>query len=127
MDVSAFIEHLERIIDIADQLKRVEEKLDRLVEATPVRQIVTASDICTELRVSRDQLRTRPWILPSFGQPDISGRTRKWFIQTWEKWKEDLPAREQAWHSMSDQRRNEILGEPGNRRAYIGSKGMNDE
>ena len=127
MNFETLLAAINQLPEISARLDRIEYMLSRLMKAVPVREIITCTDICSELHISRDQLRSRPWILPSFGQPDFSGRTRKWFVQTWETWKQDLPAREQSWHSMSDQHRKKIQRLSRNGLAQTGSGGLKNE
>ena len=111
MELADLIEGFEKLPAISQRLERIEEKLDRLLEATPVRRFVDISWICAELGCSRDWLRSRLWILPAFGVPDVSGTPKRWKLETWRSWSNDLAAREQVWRALSDDRRREILKE----------------
>ena len=91
------------------RLDAIEELLARIAEALPLREYITVDDICHELNCGRDYIRSRPWILPAFGIPDLDGRPRRWRLDHWWIWKADLGAREQAWIQMSDARRREIV------------------
>jgi len=109
MEVEALLKALEKITEIAPRLDRLEKKLDSLIDATPVRQFIDTEWICAELGCSRDWIRSRPWMLPNFGNPDITGRPRRWKCITWETWKSDLKSREQAWKAMSEIERRRVV------------------
>jgi hypothetical protein len=108
MDLATVVSALERLPEIADRLERIEECVRSIEKATPIKRYVDIRWICTELGCSRDWLRTRPWVLPNFGQSEVSGSPRRWKLDTWRAWAEDLSAREQAWRAMSAVDRNRV-------------------
>ena len=109
MDIYDLVAALEKVAELPRRLGSVEEKLDQLVAATPVRQYVDIAWICKEIGCSRDWLRSRPWALPNFGHPDVGGRPRRFVRSSWEKWSEDLTARELAWKCMTNAQRQRVL------------------
>ena len=109
MDIGEFVHSLENLPELTTTLYRIEEKLDRLLAAIPTREVICVDDICKKLQISRDSLRSRPWLLPNFGVSDFPGRKKRWDRDTWKKWSEDFPAREAAWQSLSTDKRKRII------------------
>ncbi len=111
MDLSTLYVAICKLPGIEARLNRIEQKIDRLMKSIPVRQVVTIEDIMVELDVGRDYLRARPWMLPNFGIPDISGRQRRWLVETWTAWKKsDFDFHEQSWLGMAEDERRRIIG-----------------
>lgn len=108
MDIEELVQSLQTLSGLTARLERLEGKVDLLVAATPTKEFISVSDICLELDCSRDYIRRRLWILPAFGVPDLPGRPRRWKVESWQSWKQDLPAREQAWRAMPEAERQRI-------------------
>lgn len=108
MDVAVLLDSIGRLPELALRLERLEVQMSRLVEATPVRRFVDIGWICAELGCSRDWIRSRPWVLPNFGVAEVSGSPKRWKLETWREWSDELGAREQAWRSLSTAERSRL-------------------
>ena len=64
-------------------------------------------------------LLNKPWMMPSFGKPDIGQHPRRWFYNTIVEWYAvSEKERRFKWESMPSRERREVLGEiPANKSA----------
>ena len=109
METNDFIVAVSRLPEVMEYLNRLEDKLDRIIDAVPTREFVDIAWICSEIGCSRDFIRTHPWIAPNFGVPDVSGRPKRWRRETWSVWIADLNERKSAWQEMPAGIRRQIL------------------
>lgn len=84
---------------ILKQLEEINQRLtiiERRVRALP--STVTRKTIARELGCEVSLLSKRRWLLPNYGVSDYEGRTGRWDIEVWEKWKAiPLETRRNAW------------------------------
>ena len=112
MDLADFLTNFEKIAELPTRLESIETKLDRLLISLPHREYITIADICIEIGCNRGYIRTRPWILPNYGIPDLAGRPKRWRLSTWEMWlAQGLEIHRQAWISFSEEQRRRIVKE----------------
>lgn len=107
--MSAEILTREDLQPVLDSQKHIEEMLALIVESLAVREVYTLEDICRKLHISKDQARTRPYLLPNYGVPDYPGRIRKWNVSTYRAWVSIPPLQHQRnWNLKSPEERQLI-------------------
>ena len=91
------------------KLACIEERIGLIERSLPVREVYTIDDICLMLGISRNQARSRPWLLPNYGISEFPGKVKKWRVATYRTWMRIAPrARELDWHEMSAPKRRNI-------------------
>lgn len=88
---------LNEITEIGKRLSVIE----RRTRAMP--STVTRDDIARELGCDKSLLTHKPYLVPKFGVSDYEGRTHRWDIEVWEKWKA-IPVidRKREWDSRKE-------------------------
>ena len=108
--MSAEIVTKEDLQPILECQKRLEEKLDLLIESLPAKEVYTIGDICRMLQISKNQARSRPYLLPNYGVSDYPGRIRKWRVETYRAWIQTSPTQhKQEWNIKSFRERQVIM------------------
>lgn len=93
---------------VLDKLDAIERRLSRL-EASQQPQTVSIQDIADDLGVSYEWARSRPWVQPNFGKPDIPGRPKRWKHQTWAGWRDRIDEHQGRWESMTPAKRRQLI------------------
>jgi len=110
VELETVLTALEKVPELLESNRKIENLLTQIVEALPVREYFDAGEVCSMLGVSPDQARAKPFLLPNYGQSDFPGRVKKWLPATVHVWLKVAPIEhERAWKMLTDQERRRIL------------------